>query len=73
MHVIEMCHQHRRVIYLDIKDAGVSTVADDRAQHKGGADGDQLKLCFLLASHASLSAATCNKDNSECHLQIGSS
>ncbi len=28
-------------------------------------------LCFLLASHASLSAATCTTDNLQCHLQVG--
>ena len=35
-------------MYLDIKNAGgISPVADDRAQHKGGADGHNLKLVLL--------------------------
>ena len=35
---------------LDIQDAGcICTVADDRAHHKGGADGDQVKT-ILFAS-----------------------
>ena len=46
-------------MYLDLQNTGcISTVADDRAQHKGGADGDQLKVvlfadlpCFSLCRH----------------------
>jgi len=49
----------RTVMYLDLQNAGgISPVADDRAQHKGGANGDQLKLvlpagipCFSLCRH----------------------
>ncbi len=38
----------RTFTYLDVKNAGgISAVADDRAQHKGGADGHQLKLVLL--------------------------
>jgi len=59
MHVIRNHRQQGRVMYLDIKNTGgISTVADDRAQHKCGADGDQLKVmlfagipCFPLCRH----------------------
>ncbi len=51
----------RTVMYLDLQNAGgISPVADDRAQHKGGANGHQLKL-VLLANLPRFSLC--------CHLQ----
>ena len=56
---------------LDIQDAGgISPVADDGAQHEGGADGDQLKVAFLAGLPCRL--LSCNlHPTAASHLKTG--